>query len=62
MNRKTTKYAELVKSLNSVDPIQFGSQGYLTIESFLPIKNPLGLTTHTFSAVLVNSVGAAITH
>jgi hypothetical protein len=66
--RKTMKYTELVQSIKSAGyrcdlyPIQVGSRGYIDIASFLPIKNLLGLTTHTFFAVLVNSVGTAITH
>ena len=66
--RKTMKYTELVQSIKSAGyrcdlyPIQVGSRGYIDIESFLPIKNLLGLTTRTFFAVLVNSVGTAITH
>ena len=66
--RKKMKYAELVQGIKSVGyrcvfyPIQVGSRGYIDIESFLPIKNLLGLTTRTFCSVLVNSAVAAITH
>ena len=62
------KYAELVQGIKSIGHhcdfylVQVGSRKYVDVESFLPIKNILKLTTCSFFATLVDTAKIAITH